>query len=184
VRAPERPNEFIGAESLQTYLKDHLDRSVAAIELLSHLIAIRAESSLVQFLSVLREEIKQDQNVLKKLLEESGWEESSLKNAGVSLTEKFDRVALKLENSHRGPLGLVEALEIIALELEGKRLLWRALVVSRHDVPYFLRWDFAGLAERTRDQRDQVDARRLEAAQVALKALFKTVKADRVMAVF
>lgn len=162
-----RCDPAMSAESLQTYLKDHLAGSVAAIELLSHLIATRAESSLVQFFSDLREEIKQDQNVLRKILEESGSEENSLKNAGAWLTEKLVRVKLKLENSHEGPLGLLEALEIIALGIEGKRLLWRALVVSRHSVPHFLRWDFSGLEERAREQRERVEAQRLEAAQVA-----------------
>ena len=58
-------------ENLTTYLKDHHAGSVAALELIDHLIETYEGKSLEQFFKNLRKEIDADQERLEKLIKKS-----------------------------------------------------------------------------------------------------------------
>ena len=58
-------------ENLTTYLKDHHAGSVAALELVDHLIETFEGKSLEQFFKNLRKEIDADQERLEKLIKKS-----------------------------------------------------------------------------------------------------------------
>ncbi len=156
----------MSAESLGAYLNDHLAGSVVAVEMVERAIEDNAGTPLAGALAELVGQIREDQEVLRRLLAALGVSESPLKKAGAWLIEKAGR--LKLGDTDEGPLRRLEMLETLALGVGGKLALWRALerVADRH--PAVAALDLAGLAERARAQHDRVEALRLEAAAAAL----------------
>lgn len=59
---------IMSAKHLTTYLKDHFAGSVAALELLDHLISSHRAKSQEQLFVRLRQEVSEDQEVLQKIL--------------------------------------------------------------------------------------------------------------------
>lgn len=154
-------------EILRRYLNDHLAGSVAAIELVEHLAGISKGTERERFFVTLGGEIKDDQKVLKQLLHGLGGTESKARKTAAWLTEKVGQAKLKLDDPGTGELRLLEALDTLALGIQGKLALWRALAVAVDRVPQLRQLDLQQLELRARDQHDRVEARRLEAARSA-----------------
>ena len=152
---------------LTNYMKDHFAGSVAAVELLNHLISSHRGKTHEQFFVRLREEVVEDQEVLQGLLHDLDAEGGALRNTTAFLGEKFARIKLLLENPSGGQLARLEKLEALALGIEGKRALWRALLAVAEEIPALRKVDFAGLDQRADDQRERVESRRIEAARDA-----------------
>jgi hypothetical protein len=153
-------------KELGNYLNDHLAGSVAALELIEHLIKAHAGKPLEKFFRDLRDEVSADQEVVKTLVRRFA-RENTLRQAIGWMAEKFNRVKLRLAGDKAGELGLVEALEILVLGITGKQLLWRALSASLGDSPLLRGVDLAQLEQRAIDQSERVEAHRLEAARKA-----------------
>ncbi|MGH7517516.1 MAG: hypothetical protein ACREOC_08610 [Gemmatimonadales bacterium] len=153
----------MSATELATYLNDHLAGSVAALELLDHLIAHPEEPDDSAFFTRLRAEIMEDQEVLSGLLRELGSGESSVRKAAGWLAEKA--AGLKLRWDDRGNAGFhrFEALEGLALGIQGKLSLWRALS-SVATMPAVRTLDLRTLARKAEAQHAAVEARRVAAA--------------------
>jgi hypothetical protein len=117
------------------------------------------------FLS-LRQEIEQDQQVVKLLLESLGGKESTMRKAAAWLTEKAGEAKLALDDGGNSQLQLVEALEALGLGIQGKLGLWRALT-TLSDEPEIRKLDLARLEQRARNQFESVEAQRLLAAKAA-----------------
>ncbi len=111
-------------ENITTYLKDHLAGSVAAVELLNHLITAYEGTAEAEGLIRLKEEVEGDQKLLRGLLTRFAGEENAIKKAGAWMAEKV--LMLKV-NTGNGDLGTLEALEVLVLGIEGKLRLWRSL---------------------------------------------------------
>ncbi|MFN2541181.1 MAG: hypothetical protein ABR514_03300 [Chthoniobacterales bacterium] len=152
---------------LLVYVNDHIAGSVAALELLEHLIKCCADEPLASFLTELTRDIQSDQEVLKKLLERERQKESQFRKLAAWVTEKFARSKFKFAGEQMGELGLVQALEMLALGIRGKELLWRALATSSwralRDV------DLAQLEQRAIEQQARVEDKRLAAARAAFR---------------
>jgi hypothetical protein len=77
---------------------------------------------------------------------------------------------MKMElNGMQNDLGHFEALELLTLGIQGKRVLWKALAVV---APYYASWviyDFKALEQRAIEQRDRVETKRLQLAQLVLR---------------
>jgi hypothetical protein len=149
---------------LTNYMKDHFAGSVAAVELLNHLISSHRGKTHEQFFIQLRDEVAEDQEVLRGLLHGLDAEGGALRNTTAFLSEKFARIKLLLENPAGGQLARLEKLEALALGIEGKRTLWRTLLAVAEEKPALHKVDFAGLDQRADDQRKRVEALRIEAA--------------------
>jgi hypothetical protein len=149
---------------LLSYLKEHLAGSVAALELIDHLRGSAGTMRARQFLSTLRSEIAADQQVLQSLLHDLGGTESRVREAGARITEKLGELKLRIEDPYRNGLGQVEALETLALGIQGRLALWTALEAIGDRVEEVGKIDLPGLKQRARDQHARVEARRLEAA--------------------
>jgi hypothetical protein len=158
----------VSSKVLQTYLNDHLAGSVAALELLDHLIALQRGTEEEKEFASLRSEVEEDQRVLQQLLESSGGKESRVRKAAAWLTEKLGQAKLRLDDPGDGELRLLEALETLGLGIQGKLALWRALAVVRHRPPGVQALDFAQLQQRAIGQFERVEARRLQVARAAL----------------
>jgi hypothetical protein len=155
------------AKHLTNYLKDHFAGSVAAVELLNHLISSHRGKSDEQFFTRLRQEVVEDQEVLHKLLVDLGAGAGPMRNTTAILGEKLARIKLLLENPTGGQLAILEKLEALAMGIDGKRDLWRALLAVAEDIPALGKVDFVRLDQRAEDQRKRVEDRRIEAARAA-----------------
>jgi hypothetical protein len=152
-------------ESLTIYLNDHLAGSVAALELLDHMIRLEQGKPREGPLARIRSEVEEDQKTLQALLQGIGGKESRVRQAAAWLTEKLGRAKLLLDAAESGELQVLESLEALALGIQGKAGLWRALAATSMTVN---RLDYAGLEQRALKQFQTVDGLRLEAARAAL----------------
>jgi hypothetical protein len=154
-------------KQLAVYLNDHLAGSVAAIELLDHLIKTYQGQPLAKFFADLRDDVSADQEVLRKLLKKFKAGESPIRKAGGWLAEKFSRVKLLAGGEKVGELGSVQALEALVLGITGKQLLWRSLSATIGNSPLLKGIDLEQLEERAIEQIERVEAKRLETAREA-----------------
>jgi hypothetical protein len=153
-------------EALGTYLNDHLAGSLAAVEMVERAIEENRGDPLATSLAEVVAAIREDQAVLRRLLERLGVSESPLKKAGAWLAEKAGR--LKLGDTGDGPLPRFEMLEALSLGILGKLALWRALQRIADRYPAVAELDLMTLERRAREQHERVEAHRLEAAAGAL----------------
>lgn len=155
-------------ETLITYLNDHLAGSVAALELLDHLVRLQRGMAGERELAAVRTEVEEDQQTLQSLLREVGGKESRVRQVAAWLTEKLGQAKLRLDDPGSGELQILEALETLALGIQGKAALWRALGTASAQLPQARHLDFAALEERAQNQFQRIDRLRLQAAPVAL----------------
>ena len=154
-------------DALKTYLNDHLAGSVMAIELGERTIRENEGGPVAARLSPLVKQIREDQTVLKGVIERLGTGESSLKKAGAWLAEKAGRVKLG-GTDEPGDLSRLEVLEMLTTGVHGKRALWRALRVVAVRYEELRGLDLDLLERRAAEQHDELEAMRLEAAKAAL----------------
>ena len=157
----------MNAKHLTNYLKDHFAGSLAAVELLDHLISSHRGKIHEQFFIRLRDEVVEDQDVLSGLLRDLHADPGAVRNTTAFLSEKLARIKLLLEDPSGGQLARLEKLEALALGIDGKRALWRSLLAVA-EIPALQKVDFAKLDQRAEDQRKRVEDRRIEAARQAL----------------
>ena len=157
----------MNAKHLTTYMKDHFAGSVAAVELLDHLISFSRGKTHEPFLIQLRQEVAEDQEALRGLLHDLDSARGTLRDATAFVSEKLARIKLLLEDPSGGQLALLEKLETLALGIDGKRALWRSLLAVAEEIPALHNVDLVGLDQRAGDQRDRVEDLRVEAAREA-----------------
>jgi hypothetical protein len=157
-------------EELSDYLNDHLAGSVGALELLDRLVEACQGKPLERFFRDLRDDIHQDQEQLKELMQKLGVEESSVSKAGAWIAEKLSRPKIELGDGSKEEPGIFLALEALVLGITGKRSLWRALKCASQGIPALARLDYSGLEKRAIEQCERVEARRLEIARSVFQA--------------
>jgi hypothetical protein len=148
-------------------MKDHFAGSVAAVELLNHLISSHRGETNEKVFVWLRDEVAEDQEVLRGLLHDLDAESGAFRNTTAFLSEKFARIKLLLENPAGGQLARIEKLEALVLGIEGKRTFWRTLLAVAEEKPALRKVDFDRLGQRADDQRKRVESLRIEAALAA-----------------
>ena len=114
-------------EHLATYLHDHLAGSVVAIELLEHLEKAHVGTELAEFFATLRGDILADRAELDALIGRVGGSTGTVRAAVGWLGEKAARLKLRMDDASGGDFRLLEATELVAVGIEGKRGLWVAL---------------------------------------------------------
>lgn len=155
------------SSSLTVYLNDHLAGSLSALELLEHLLTLHSGPER-ETLVKLRNNIEEDQEVLRQLLQALGGKESPMRKAAAWLTEKIGQVKLKFDDPRNGGLRELEALEVLTLGIQGKLSLWRALAAVSDTVPQLRALDLPRLQQRAQDQFELAEKLRLRSARVAL----------------
>lgn len=163
--APD-PMEAVMAQPVGTYLNDHLAGSTAAIDLLRHLEGTADAGGRGPFFAALRADIEADRAELVALIDRLGAAEGGVRQAVAWVAEKLARLKLRVE-SGGGPLHLLEAVEAVAIGVHGKGALWRALAATAEGVPALRGPDYSRLINRADEQRQRIEAVRLEAARAA-----------------
>jgi hypothetical protein len=110
------------SDPLATYLENHLAGAAAAIDVLGAIRDQHAGELLGQFAIGMLAEVEADNAVLKSLAAKTGGGSSSLKGVSAWVAEKVSR--LKLKRGASDGLGTFEALEFLALGIQGKLALW------------------------------------------------------------
>ena len=155
-------------EHLSTYLNDHLAGSNFAVEILEHLTS--EAPSLSGSLTTLKTEIEEDREQLKTLMANQHIEESRVRKAGGWIAERLAELKLEVDDEATGRLRRLERLEALAIGIDGKIALWRALAVTASANAELAGIDYERLTQRGRDQRARVETLRVEAAREALAA--------------
>ena len=155
------------SDPLTTYLNDHLAGSVAGLELVDHLIHLTHGTPREGVFLELRTEIREDQEILRSLIQSLGGKESKTRKAAAWLTEKLGEVKLLVDDRGDGEIRLLEALETLELGIQGKAALWRGLEVIADRIESLRTVDLSHLEHRAQDQFRRVDAQRLEVARTA-----------------
>jgi hypothetical protein len=152
-------------------LEDHLAGAAYAIDLLGAIRERHADESLGQFAAGMLVELEADSAILKELAERIGRGPSGLKGVSAWIAEKVSRLKLKHDSSDG--LGTFEALEFLAVGIQGKLALWRALTAVSPGDARLDQVDFDHLVERAEIQHSRMEERRLEAARTALRPVQK-----------
>lgn len=146
----------LSVKKLRIYFNDHLAGSVAALSLVDDL-AKTENPDFAAFTHILKAKIEEDQRLLKKLIEELGGDESSVKTATAWVGEKLAAIKLDLHPQDEDSLGTMEALEVLALGIEGKRLMWLLLKEIDFDQAVETPVDLNRLAGDAQIQREDVE---------------------------
>lgn len=158
----------MSGETLRTYLNDHLAGSVAAVELLDHLMEL--DEARKAFYFRLKGDIQEDQAVLKEVLHRVGGTESTLRKAAAWLTEKLSQMKIAIDDPGDNQLGVLQSLEMLGLGIQGKLLLWGALGSAAPRIPALASYDYRRLQGRAQAQFEEVEAERLRLAGTVLPA--------------
>jgi len=154
---------------LGAYLSDHLAGSVAAIDLIEKLRDQDEGTPLAAFMSGLKPEIEADQAVLKQLIDRIGEPKNPVKQAGGWVMEKLIRVRFDERVTRSADLSRLLELEMLAVGIEGKLCLWRALRALAGSRPELAALDLDSLIGQAEQQRSGVEEHRVQAAVRAFR---------------
>jgi hypothetical protein len=154
---------------LGVYLNDHLAGSTLASELARRSAGSNRGTELGAFLERFVDEVAEDRSELIRLMEGLGIRPDPVKRVLAWTGEKVGRLKLNGRLLSYSPLSRLLELETLRLGVEGKLALWLAL---RHAGfgDELARIDLVRLTQRARDQRTELERRRLAAAREAFAA--------------
>lgn len=155
---------FIMSEPLVTYLSDHLGGAKIAIQLLEAMRDQDDDQRFRGFASLLLPEIEADDRTLRSIAEKIDASPGVAKQVGGWLLEKVSR--LKLGHTGSANFEMFESLELLALGIQGKLCLWKALQAASKLDPRLREYNFAELIGRARQQYYKVESERLDLAQI------------------
>ncbi|MDX6586890.1 MAG: hypothetical protein QOI31_1363 [Solirubrobacterales bacterium] len=159
---------------LGIYLNDHLAGSVVGVELAKRAASNNEGTELGDFLAELAEDIEEDRDALKSVLDHFGVTENRVKMPIAWAAEKVGRLKPNGQITGYSPLSRLIELEGLALGVTGKLALWRSLAATQSDLGAF---GLETLIARAESQQDGLEKWRIEAAREAFGAPVATAKA-------
>lgn len=157
----------VNDQALRIYLNDHLGASVGAIEWAEHCLARTSSGALNTFLHTFLREVKEEQAVLRDMVDRIGGTENRLKQATAWVAEKAHRLKPNDDLLHYTDLTRLEALESLGTAVSGKLMLWKGFAVILADEPRFEDIDFQFFEQRSKEQLAGIEQHRLAAARCA-----------------
>ena len=151
------------SEALITYLNDHLGGAQIALELLEAMRDQHDDPKFRDFARELLPQIQEDDDTLRSINEKIGGTSSKAKLAGGWLLEKAAR--LKLGHTGSTDFEMFESLELLALGIQGKLCLWKALQAASKRDSRLRDYSYDELISRAQQQYDTVENQRLNLAQ-------------------
>jgi hypothetical protein len=149
---------------LTTYVNDHLAASVAALEMLDRLIEHPVEPDDARFFTALRDELRREQDELRRTLERLDASESTVRQAAGWLAEKAGALKLRWDDPSAIGLRRFQSLETLAVGIFAKLSMWRAMAAVADGIPALQPLDLSGLARQAERQHAEVERRRVAAA--------------------
>ena len=143
--------------ALVTYLREHLSASDAAIEIVERLRLTHAGTQEGRLFASLFDEFREEREVVRLLLEQIGASPQSLKRLAGPASASAHMLAT---NGERGDLSLFRTLEGLAIGVQAKRCMWRALESLLGDEPIPSARSLGGLEAMAVRQWDAIEERR------------------------
>jgi len=125
----------MAGRAIDTYLNDHLGGAKFGIDLAEQIRDSHEGTPLGDAMKALATEIEQDRQALLELMERIGTQPNPIKQATGWLAEKVSRVKFASTMSGAPDHGAFMALETLALGVDGKASMWRALKEVAGDYP-------------------------------------------------
>lgn len=157
-------------KAMDVYLNDHLGGATLGSELAIQIGDHAEGTPLADVMTTLRAQIEEDRETLVDLMQRMGVTRNPVKQATGWLAEKASRVKFSGLSSGDSGHGIFMALESMALGVQGKASLWRALREVRADHPPLAGVDLDALVARADEQYATLERERLAAAARALSA--------------
>jgi hypothetical protein len=155
---------------LGIYLNDHLAGSTAGLELARRARGENRDSEYGELLGTLIEEIDEDRETLKRIMDDLGIRVDPAKVAAGWLGEKLGRLKLNGQLTGYSALSRLEEIEGLALGVTGKLALWKALRLLADVEPALDGPALERLIERAERHQRSLEEHRLAAARAALGA--------------
>jgi len=162
--------------NLAAYLREHLTGADAAIQVVDRLRLVHAGTQEGRLFAALFDEFREEREVVRALLEEIGATPLSLKRlAGQASGAILDVAA----GGERGDLSLFRTLEGLAIGVQGKRCMWRALQSLFGDQPIPSARTLAGLEAMAVRQWEAIERQRQTLARATFRPEHSFRRADR-----
>jgi hypothetical protein len=143
--------------ALAAYLREHLTGSDAAIEIVERLRLTHAGSQEGRLFASLFDEFREERDVVRLLLEQIGASPQSLRRLAGPAS---DAALVPANGGERGELSLFRTLESLAVRVQRKRCMWRALETLLGDQPIPSARSLGGLEAMAIRQWDAIEERR------------------------
>ena len=149
---------------LGIYMNDHLAGSTVGLELAKRAASSNEGSELGDLLAALAEEIAEERDTLKSMLDHLGIPQNRVKMPIAWAAEKVGRLKPNGQLTGYSPLSRLVEIEGLLLGVTGKLSLWRSLAATRDDLGTF---GLEGLMEQAEAQREGLERHRIAAAREA-----------------
>ena len=155
---------------LGIYLQDHHAGSTSGLELVRRARSSNQGTVYGDFLSHLADEIDADRRTLEEIMDDLGVGSDRAKDGAAWVGEKLGRLKPNGQLTGYSPLSRLVELEGLALGVTGKLALWRALRLVADEEPALDADRLERLAERAKQQQDEIEEHRVRAARLAFGA--------------
>src|SRR3954453_14629941 len=159
--------DCVDTRLIAIYLNDHLAGATGGLELARRALGANRGSDFEAPLERLATEIAEDRAALADVMTRLGGARDPLKVWAGWAAEKWGRLKLNGRISGYSPLSRVLELEVLALGVEGKRTMWRALDRTCSDDARLAGVDLDALVRRAERQRGLIERERLRAVDLA-----------------
>jgi hypothetical protein len=153
---------------IRIYLRDHLAAAVGGAELARRTLGNNRGASFEPTLEQLAMEIEEDRQTLVRIMGSVGVTPDVMKQGAVWAFEKIARLKLNGRVLQYSPLSRLVEFEALESGIEAKRAMWAALRHVADADPRLDAAEFQNLEKRAVDQRNRIEAIRLQAARLAL----------------
>jgi hypothetical protein len=160
----------VDSRLIAIYLNDHLAGATVGLELARRALGANRGTDFEAPLERLAAEIAEDRDALVDVMGRLSVARDPLKVWAAWAAEKWGRLKLNGRISGYSPLSRVVELEVLALGVEGKRAMWRALARVCADDARLGGVDLEALVRRAERQRRVVEHERLRATEIAFAA--------------
>jgi hypothetical protein len=154
--------------AIDVYLNDHLAGATLGCDLAEQIQARAAGTPLSEVMAPLVVQIDEDRQTLIGLMQRLDSSPNPVKQAGAWVTEKASRVKFAGVTSGEPELGRFQALESLALGVQGKLSLWEALAQVADQHPELASINLPDLTRRAQRQYEILERERLAAGRHAL----------------
>jgi hypothetical protein len=155
-------------KAMNVYLNDHLAGAMLGSDLAEQIGSQNQSTSLGELMERLAPQIEEDRQTLIALMRRLDSSKNPVKQAGAWVTEKASRLKFAGMTSGEPELGTFMALETLALGIQGKLSLWKALKQVTDQHPAITSVNLDELIDRAETQYDLLERERLTASVRAL----------------
>ncbi len=155
-------------KAMNVYLNDHLAGAMTGRDLAEHIRSENLGTPLGKLMGQLLLQIEEDRQTLIALMEHLNSSKNPVKQAGAWVAEKVSRLKFAGVSSGEPELGTFMALETLALGVQGKLSMWKALKQVTGQHPALASVNLDELIERAEAQYDLLEHERLTTGARAL----------------